>query len=57
MQIRLVRADGSTVDRQWNVERCPYPGCAYFQEKHHNLKTHIKTHEDLNQNMEALGWF
>jgi hypothetical protein len=56
MHIRLV-TEGQEVDREWDVKRCPYPGCDYFQERRHNLEIHIKGHADLCENMNALGWF
>jgi hypothetical protein len=55
IRIKLITGDGTEVDRQWDVERCPCPGCDYFQRRHPDFETHIKTHTRMCPNMEALG--
>jgi hypothetical protein len=46
------------VDRQWDVERCPYPGCDYFHLTHSSVAIHIKAaHTTMYANIQKLGWF
>jgi hypothetical protein len=55
VHIKLRAGDGQVVDKPWDVERCPYPSCNYFTEKHQSLVLHIKNHKDLYKNMQSLG--
>jgi hypothetical protein len=57
IHIRLTAEGGQIVNRIWDVERCPYPGCNYFHFLHPSVETHIKTHKDLFANVKLLGWF
>jgi hypothetical protein len=54
IHIKPITGDGTEVDRQWDVERCPCPGCDCFQRRHPSLDIHIKTHTRMCANMEAL---
>jgi hypothetical protein len=55
--IRLRTETGELINREWEVERCPHPGCNYFQEKRQNVEKHVKTHQEMEEDMEKLGWF
>jgi hypothetical protein len=54
--IVLKTGDGVKVNRLWDVERCPYLGCDDVHNRHHNVKIHSKVHNEIDANMEALGW-
>jgi hypothetical protein len=48
--------DGATVDRLWDVERCPCLGSNDYHNKHDNIEIHAKVHKQMYANMDALGW-
>jgi hypothetical protein len=50
--------DRTIEDRPWNVERCPFPGCNYFQNDRGALWTHMGTmHKEMVGDIKKLGWF
>jgi hypothetical protein len=55
IHIVLKKRDGVTINRLWDVERCPCLGCDYFYNRHHNVEIHAKVHKEMCANMEALG--
>jgi hypothetical protein len=55
--VTLRTPDGAAVDRRWDVERCPFLGCDYFQTSRSCVEKYVLTHGDLSENMKALGWF
>jgi hypothetical protein len=57
IDIVLKTGDGVTVDKLWDVEKCPCLGCDYFHSRHHNSEIYAKLHKEMSTNTEALGWF
>jgi hypothetical protein len=57
IDVILKTGDGPTVNRLWDVERCPCMGYDYFHNRHHNTEIHAKVHKKMYANMEALGQF
>jgi hypothetical protein len=56
----MLRTNGSqAVDRQWDVETCPFLDCDYIHEKYDAFNKHIRTHNDtgLPIDIKSLGWF
>jgi hypothetical protein len=53
----LLKETGEDSGCVWDVERCHYPGCKYLQRNHQNVEVHIRQHEEMRRNIEALGWF
>jgi hypothetical protein len=49
--------DWITINRLWDVERCPCLSCDYFHNTYHNVEIHAKVHKEMHANMEVLGWF
>jgi hypothetical protein len=43
--------DGITVNRLWDVERCPCLGCDYF----HKVEIRAKVKKEMYANIKALG--
>jgi hypothetical protein len=52
----LISEDGRRIEREWDVERCYYPGCQFLQESHDNVKLHGKGHKN-RESMDKLEWF
>jgi hypothetical protein len=55
IDIVLKKGDGVTVDRLWDMEKCPCLGCDYFHSRHNNVEIYAKVHKEMYANMEALG--
>jgi hypothetical protein len=55
VDVFLKTRDGVTVDRLWNVERCPCLGCDYFYNRYHKTEMDAKVRKGMYVNVEALG--
>jgi hypothetical protein len=47
--VMLRTPGGETVDRRWDMERCPFLVCEYFQERRCCVEKHVLKHVDLPQ--------
>jgi hypothetical protein len=57
INVVLETGDGITVNRLWDVEKCPCLCRDYFHNRHYNVEIHAKVHKEMYANVQTLGWF
>jgi hypothetical protein len=57
LKVNLQRTNGTQVRGKWNVERFNCPGCRHLHAVHNRIQRYLQQHQDMGENIEALGWF